>query len=279
MEAVASAGGRSSALWVQLLQARAYATAQDRAAAPEEHWLQYQRVLGSDVEGPDWALTDGTSAREEQLAREELAEEVALQLGCVDRCADKARLEWIRKSEGTVAWREQLEQGRHFLRLCMRAWREVADGVRARAAKWEQRWRGAEAGSGDCVLARRLAVGDGEGAAPRWHAAEAWAVRVMLTWMRLVRASAVMAARRRSPVWQEVQQRAREEAASVRFAGSEGYRHVVGQRFTWREEEEEARATGATSGAAVILARRREREDEEEEEERRGRERTQVLFV
>ena len=86
-------------------------------------------------------------------------------------------------------------------------------------------------------------------------------MRAMLTWMRLVRASAVMAARRRSPVWQEVQQRAREEVASVHFAGSEGYRHIAGQRFTWREEEEEARATGATSGAAVILARRKEQEE------------------
>ena len=59
----------------------------------------------------------------------------------------------------------------------------------------------------------------------------------MLQWIRLVRASKVVAARKKSQVWQEVQARARERVASVRFAGSEGYMHVGGQRFTWREEE------------------------------------------
>ena len=273
MQQVEDAGGRNSTLWVQLLHARAYATAQDRAAAPAEQWGQYARVLSADVEGPDWALTDGSRANEERLARKELAEALAGQISAVGNCVDAARLEWIRVSAGTVAWREQLEAGREFLRLCMRAWREVRDGVRARAAKWEQRWQRAEEGSADCMLARRLEIQ--EGAAQRWHAAEAWAARAVLTYMRLVRASTVSAARKQSSLWQQSQQRMREQSACIRFAGAERYQHVQGQRYTWRAEAEEQRAAGVTSGAAAVIVRRREEREATHQRQQQQRQQRQ----
>ena len=44
-----------------------------------------------------------------------------------------------------------------MMRLIVRAWREVTDGIWAGAAKWEQRWAASEAGN---PLARRLQFND-----------------------------------------------------------------------------------------------------------------------
>ena len=81
------------------------------------------------------------------------------------------------------------------MRVCLRAWREVADGVQAGAAAFEQRWRREE----DCALARRLVIGSA--AQQRWGEAEWLAARRVLTWMRLVRAGAVHRARSQNPAW------------------------------------------------------------------------------
>ena len=71
------------------------------------------------------------------------------------------------------------------LRLCLRTWREVADGIPANRAKFAQQGRREE----DCALARRLRIS--ERALQRWGEVEWLAARRVLTWMRLVRAGAV----------------------------------------------------------------------------------------
>ena len=98
-----------------------------------------------------------------------------------------------------VARREACEAGREVLRLCVRAWRECADGVRARAAAWEQRWERAGRGSGECALAARLHISDGS--LERLWGDERGFMLLVLAYMRLVRADNVMARRKRHAVW------------------------------------------------------------------------------
>ena len=150
-------------------------------------------------------------------------------------CADM-RDAWRGASAAAVAWREAQEAGRELLRVCMRAWREVADGELAGAARGAQRWQRA----GDCALGRRLAfrtfpAGGGHGpqcmcdackAVPRseWQA-DAWPAVAVLTWLRLVRAGNAWLRRRRARVratatraWWQEQQRATDRASHVSMA-------------------------------------------------------------
>ena len=88
--------------------------------------------------------------------------------------------------------------------MCVRAWREVADGLPAGAAKWEMQWRRGV----DCQLARRLVIT--QAALARWD--EEWhPVRRLLTWLRLIRASHVRRARGRSDTWRQAQATWREQ--------------------------------------------------------------------
>ena len=75
-------------------------------------------------------------------------------LGCEDlRCG------WRDAAAREVERRERRAAARELLRVCMRAWREVADGPRAFAAQYQQARARAHEGHGDCALARRLAFG------------------------------------------------------------------------------------------------------------------------
>ena len=128
------------------------------------------------------------------------------------------------------------EAGRELLRVCVRAWREVADGALAGAARWAQRWQRA----GDCALGRRLTfrtfpAGSGHGTrctcdacagVPRsgWQA-DAWPAVAVLTWLRLVRAGNAWLRRRRARVratvtraWWQEQQRTTDRAPRVSTA-------------------------------------------------------------
>ena len=119
------------------------------------------------------------------------------------RCTTPARTSLIHVStRRAVAWRERREAGRDMhLRLCLRAWREVADGVPANRAKFAQQWRRGE----DCALARRLHISDR--AMQQWGEVEWLAARRVLTWMRLVRAGAVHRKRTRCADWQTARAR------------------------------------------------------------------------
>lgn len=99
-----------------------------------------------------------------------------------------------RKWHGEKRWRVV---GRGILRVLLRAWREVSDGVPAGAAVWDGRWNAAT--QHDCLLARRLVFSDG--CDVTWWTDGGWQVQMLLTWQRLVRAGVVRAARRRSSRW------------------------------------------------------------------------------
>ena len=131
-----------------------------RAQRPASEWTAYHRVVGGDLEPADWPIAaPGSTGREEAQARGELAKEMAawallVGLGCEDlRCG------WREAAAREVERRERRAAARELLRVCMRAWREVADGPRAFAAQYQQARTRAHEGHGDCALARRLAFG------------------------------------------------------------------------------------------------------------------------
>ena len=125
----------------------------------------------------------------------------------------------------------------------------MTEGLRAGAAKWEQRWAASEAGN---PLARRLQFND----TVSYYGTEAgWRARAIFTWMRIVRAEKIRQARRRSGTWRANEQRrlhqlhARSQTAPIATQ--------IRQPYTWREQTEISRETGATSGAAAVILKRR----------------------
>ena len=239
---VRAAGGAASPLMQQICEAGAYLRScqgAERRAQPEAHWRAYQDIVAGCMLKPDWRITSSSaSARDEAAAQEELAGALArgaIYLGKRDAAMRRA---WEETAAREVTWRARQEVGRGLLRVCMRAWREVTDGVPARAAAWQQRWE--QGGPDTCKLARRLTFGsDGDDGddleraerqvrarvmanrvargdhvpeedqaactrAQRWQTGH-WGMSFVLAWMRLVRAGAVREKRERSPAWQLAQ--------------------------------------------------------------------------
>ena len=137
-----------------------------------------------------------------------------------------------------------------MLRLALRAWREVRDGVQAGTARWEARL---ERDDAEGALARRVMFGprDKEGTVQvtqeAFYGEEAWQLRTLLAYMRLVRAGHVGAARRRSPTWQRVQHERRLRDLQI------SWEHAMPgercQKYSWREEEAVSDERGVTSAA------------------------------
>ena len=99
------------------------------------------RLVSGDLDAPDWQLSAGGDGEHEQRSRDELAEKLAKMVVAVGAWPIGAQARWRAASAREVAWREGVEESRGVLRLCLRAWRELTDGVRAGAAAWEQRWQ------------------------------------------------------------------------------------------------------------------------------------------
>ena len=90
-----------------------------------------------------------------------------------------------------------------------------------------------------------------------------WRVRMVLSWMRLVRAGKVRVMRRTSPAWMAAERdrvRSLEEtyrrqtAADGEWQG--GNKRMRGHVYGWGAQETVAARLGATSGAAAVVVRR-----------------------
>ena len=132
MRCIASGGGQASTLFTQLAGAEAYisAPAGTRALKPEDEWRAYQRVVAGDLDRPDWPMGDGdahAAASEREVLARRLAECIVEGVGM--SCAHMQR-GWRDASRPVVEWRERREAGRGLMRVCLRAWREMADGAR-----------------------------------------------------------------------------------------------------------------------------------------------------
>ena len=219
----------------------------------------YLQIVGAELRRPDWRVNGEVDEECETRARNDLAKELAGCVAYIGVSCDRLRKGWRDKASTVVAWREALEDGRERLRLVMLAWREATDGVRAGTAAWEQRWRRAGGGSGECRLAARLRFSDDA----RYHLwdDDSWRARQLLAYARLVLAGRVRHARTKSSVWQQQQRERRTREAQVEREGSMSQR-TLSEPFTWGAEERMSEVRGAvqehkpSSGAAAVLLRR-----------------------
>ena len=215
------------------------------------------RLVSGDLDAPDWSLSADGDDEQEQRARDELADKLAKMVVAVGAWPIGAQARWQSAAAREVAWREGVEASRGILRLCLRAWRELKDGIQAGTAAWEQRWGRSLSGSGECALACRLTFGA--------RTARQWAdgggmVRMMLAWLRIVGAGTVHARRRRSDTWRSIDTAWRSRIACVHFDGALPLSYSP--QMNWQREEAVASARGVSSGAAAVLTRRRGRDDD-----------------
>ena len=79
-----------------------------------------------------------------------------------------------------------------MMRLIVRAWREMTDGIRAGAAKWEQRLAASEMGNPQLWLdGYRLMTQYRYSIALVYGPEVGWRIRAIFSWMRIVRAANV----------------------------------------------------------------------------------------
>lgn len=237
----------------------------DRAASDEAGWGAVRRIVAQDLPEPEWELAPGGGRMDEKLQRAHLASTLGEITTMIAFYVSGTRDAWAHAAQPEVRRRLAMEGGRDVMRVLMRAWKEVADGVQAGAAKWEGRWAQARAGAGGCELGSRLKFNEGGSA---WKAEEGWGPRMVLAWMRLVRAGKVRNERREG-----AKRRAAEAGAGT--ASKEAYlRHTPVyheqqgahpqqkdiysgcREINWAKEAMVAADTGATSGASAVIARR-----------------------
>ena len=268
---VVRAGGAVSELRALVSTARAYVELDDaaRASSPDAGWQALRRLYACDVPAPDWPLPGGMTD-EETLEAEAARDKIIVTefMGLV-RLASELRTAWRDAAAPRVQWRDRREASRGIMRVIVRAWRELTDGMRAGTARWEGHWSSSDA---HAPLARRLKFP----AKPSvWAGEPGWRVRMVLAWQRLVRQDAVRLRRRRSP---QGRAEAKARVDSTIYLGWSNSAHTLGvQAYDWREElkeynsthtpsarvydwreelTEQARGRNMGSGASAVLVRR-----------------------
>ena len=113
------------------------------------------------------------------------------------------------------------------------------------------------------TLARRLTFTPGH--TSMWGREAGWRMRMILSWLRLVRAGKIQRSRRESPMWREGERiRISTVAASYKRevrrdeSWADDVSQVRGQRYAWGAEEALQARSNVSSGAAAIIARRRD---------------------
>jgi len=142
-----------------------------RNSASDAEWRAYQRVIAADLPSVDWMVSGSADATEERKARDDLAKEVAGLVVLVGAECTEALCAWQSAAAAEVIWREDSEAWRERLRVIMRAWREITDGMPAEV-------------EGFGVLGSRLTFIEHGG--QLWQ--QMWSPRALLTWLRLIRA-------------------------------------------------------------------------------------------
>ena len=241
------AGGVGTDLWDTVTRADAYIKAHTPTDA--HGWDALRDMLACNVPNPRWAVPGGLTPKEEREHNKLLDASITKEWGELLNAAEEVRICWRDMTRAVVTARERMDSGRGMLRLVIRAWRETADGIRAGAAKWDQRWAASEMGN---PLARRLQFND---TVSHYGTEAGWRMRAVLTWMRLVRAEKVQRARRRSSTWRADEQR---RLHQIYENGRAAPLTMHTRRpYTWREQTEISSDTGATSGAAAVILKRR----------------------
>ena len=278
---VEKAGGRGTELDDTIRAAAEYRNTPtaERRHMSHNAWKAYNGVIAHNIPRPGWDAGGGRGETARVRAEKQLAKVIADSATQIARAVSTEGEIWAKTTGEETRRRERSEEGRQLLRTIIRGWREVTDGIQAGAAKREQDWKGGrgEAGEGG-RLGKRLIFKNGG----KWSREEMWGARVMLTWMRTVRAYGVM--RQRSQLRQKEakeqetkkrqgEKREREEVETRRTYNynihqfrltEEGGRETVREAeittgVTLPKEKEKAalmEKIGVTSGAAAIMARR-----------------------
>ena len=239
-------GGGSPDLWDTVTRADAYV----RAGSPSDTlgWEALRDMLACNVPNPRWAVPGGLTTQQQREHTALINASIVEVWGDLLRAAENVRIAWRNMTRHTVLDRERLEAGRGMLRLIIRSWREVTDGVRAGAARWAQRWAASDIGN---PLARRLCFNY----TTSYYGTEAgWRVRAVLTWLRIVRAEKVRRQRRRSDTWrateqsrlQQIYERGRLPALTTQTP----------QIYEWGAQEQVSATAGTSSGAAAVIHKR-----------------------
>ena len=103
-----------------------------RAAKPAADSAAVRRVIAIDLPPPPPLADDAAAERQERAA---LAKALAAELRRLVMAVAAAEDTWRDAAAPVVRAREGREERREWLRLVLRAWREVADGRRAGAAR------------------------------------------------------------------------------------------------------------------------------------------------
>ena len=157
-----------------------------------------RRIVACQVPEPDWY-----GAHEGRAPRAQLDKRLCGLWSALLVTAGNMRQTWIDAASAEVGRRERREKIRAVAQTCLRAWREWADGVPARAAKWDNRWRAACRHGHDCALARNMCHFT--------HMPDNSMMPLLLAHQRLVAAPRIYANRRRSHLWRR-SERARQQA-------------------------------------------------------------------
>ena len=135
-----------------------------------------------------------------------------------------------------------------MLRLIIRSWREITDGIRAGAAHWERRWTASDVGN---PLARRLCFNY---ATSYYATKDGWRVRTVLQWLRLVRTEKIRRQRKRSNIWRTTEQNRLQQLYDHYRARALTTR--TPQIYTWSAQEQVSATAGVSSGAATVIHKR-----------------------
>ena len=263
-------------------------------------WEALRRLLACDVPRPDWLQSGGLTPSEERQAWLTLDRQLKAQWKELITAAVGMRQAWKHAAAPGLEGHRRREASRGVMRVILRAWREATDDVRAGAAKWEARWHDAARAAASlerprpcvcgyatacrarlwehmrscarCVqqdhtrvsmvhhtLARRLAFPS----ASLIFSEAGWRARMVLSWLRLVRAGKVRVMRRASPMWMAAERdRVRGQAETYRRQTAaegewqDGNKRMRGHAYGWGAQESVAARLGATSGAAAVVVRR-----------------------
>ena len=201
---VREAGGAASKLMHHLDMAHSYISASKaaRSEQPDENWQAYHKIIAADLPNTDWQICEGCDEDEdgmgEKIARDELGAKLANNCSVVGLCCKGLLDKWNEVAAPEVEWRERGEAMREVLRVIVRSWREMTDGVRANAASAAHRMERAKEGSGEYVLAKRLRIIDIDRTTELWNKPEALWVRFLFKWIRLVKARVLRKAKESS---------------------------------------------------------------------------------
>ena len=248
---IAAAGGRGSALHDQIRDAWEYRrlTAEQRRAQPGHGYAALLGVLACNVPKPDWLETDDATEQEITTNRRLLEKRIRDEWLQLLQHEHELGAEWATASTTELARRTTQEGGRDFLRVVMIAWREVTDGIRAYAAKFDAH---TQTDAGGARLARRLTFSNESGAI-----AEAGCIlRALLEWQRLVRGGRTRRTRETSTTYRTATTQLRQQALQLWPPCGIHSHKAPREEILMRDEAHMGGERAATSGAAAVLARR-----------------------